>query len=91
MERLKKSKSPIIRELIEQIESGEMPDPIFNKIMQEINLSIVRECESLDLHDPGLLQLRIFKKDYIVYQRVDNKLEMIEKKFYELLKCKYII
>lgn len=90
MERLKKSKAPIIRDLIEQIESGEMPDPIYNKIMLEIRSSIIRECESLDLL-PGLLQLKIFGRDYIVYQRADNKLEMIEKKFYELLKCKHII
>lgn len=90
MERLKKSKAPIIRDLIENIESGEMPDPIYNKIMQEVNSSVVRECESINLL-PNILQVRIFGRDYIIYQRADNQLEMLEKKFYEILKCKHII
>lgn len=90
MERLKRNKTLAIQELIEEIELGELPNPIFNKIMQEINLSIIRECDSKNLL-PNSLQLKIFGRDYIVYQRADNKLEMIEKKFYEILKCKQII
>lgn len=90
MERLKRSKAPIIKDLIEKIESGEMPDPIYKKIMQDIDSSIIRECESIDLL-PNILQLKIFGRDYIVYQRANNQLEMLEKKYYEILKCKQII
>lgn len=90
MERLKRTKAPIIRELIEKIESGEMPDSIYKKIMQDINSSIIRECESIDLL-PNILQVKIFGRDYIIYQRANNKLEMLEKRYYEILKCKQII
>lgn len=90
MERLKRNKAPIIRNLIEEIELGELPNPIYKKIIQDINFSIIRECESMDIL-PNMLQLKIFGRDFIVYQRSDNKLEMIEKKFYEILKCKQII
>lgn len=90
MEKLKRNKCLAIQQFIEEIELGEMPNSIFNKIMQEINFSIIRECESINLL-PNVLQLKIFGRDYIVYQRFDNKLEMIEKKFYEILKCKQII
>lgn len=90
MERLKRNKAPIIRDLIEEIELGELPNPIYDKIIQDINFSIIRECESMNIL-PNMLQLNIFGRDFIIYQRSDNKLEMIEKKFYEILKCKQII
>lgn len=91
MKKLLQCKSPIIRDLIEEIDSGIMPDSVYRKVMQCLNTSIIRECESIDLHDPSLLQVRIFHVDYIIYQRSDTKLEMIEKKNYEILKCKQII
>lgn len=94
VERVKKSKSPIIRELVEEIESGIMPDPISNKILQEIYRCLIDDTFFSPINlksDPNLLYIRIFGRDYVIYQRADNKLEMIEKKFYEILKCKQII